>query len=81
MCLTTAACLQPVSSAPSRLQRFNHERRAERTVAKGFVCPLSLVLTGVKWEVGGNYTLCGKAVEKAQLALVEITAIAKLMGH
>ena len=35
----------------------------------------------VTWEVGGNYTLCGKAVEKAQLALVEITAIAKLMGH
>ena len=50
-------------------------------MAKGFVCPLSLVLTGVKWEVSGNYTLCGKAVGKAQLALVEMTAIAKLMGH
>ena len=35
----------------------------------------------VEWEVGGNYTLCGKAVGGAQLALVEITAIAKLMGH
>ena len=47
MCLTTAACLQPVSSAPRRLQRFHHERRTKRTVAKDFVCPLSLVLTGV----------------------------------
>ena len=35
----------------------------------------------VKWEVGGNCTLCGEAVGKAQLALVEIAALAKLMGH